>query len=343
MKTTRTQCLLLALLCATQISVNTVGMEVQQIDMENEIPKLLPEIQGQIVTTILNLYLNELDDTIDNFLKELNDFLVNRDYKHLPDDRKKGMRFWGLHDKFSYKKNDNKIFDKILYWIQCTRFKPLQENICLNTQTRRGNTILLHTTNAVSKEKKESDYTSNMLNFVQYLLKNNADPTIQNKYTKTAFSYCIDNNVKRNALSLTATNLMHLFLDHPAISNIIINDNILCILTNPHYREMTNWLLEHVNIKSFINNQNSAHDTLACIAAREMCMPFLEACIPFLHILIDNGADFTIQGSEGRTPLEWAIWKKNSRSWNDEGIKKVDDVIKFLQDITNNQTLKEQQ
>jgi 3D (Asp-Asp-Asp) domain-containing protein len=93
---------------STSLKLQRTGWRAGQ-RIENEQLTLLPEIQGAIVTNILDLYVNELEDAIDCHRKNVSHLLLHDNRRSL-----------------LYKKDTNKIFDKILYWIHRTRFNPLQ-------------------------------------------------------------------------------------------------------------------------------------------------------------------------------------------------------------------------
>ncbi len=303
---------LLALLCATQISTNVFGMDPTSLyelrRTGNERLELLPEIQGKIVTTILDLYLNELEKTIQKFDEYSYGYSL-----------KIGRPIDIFHNcGFSYKKHDtHSSLYKILNWIHRTCFKPLQEHINLNTKSSHGNTILHHTTRA-SIECTDSgnlypfhqDHfmqchgNIDMFNLTRYLLEHKINPNTHNNlgqspfvmWTKLFFhgSY----SVPRRPVE---SELIHLFLDNKADPNVASKDHsFIFTLATGSYFPAIERILKNTDLQAIMNRRGEYGDTLAIQAIHW-------SNLEFLQILADAGADFDITDSKGRTPLDVAL------------------------------------
>jgi ankyrin repeat protein len=334
MKNTQSQRLFFALLCATQIAVNTFGME-------NEIPKLLPEIQGKIVTTIIDLYLNEFEDAITAYYQWCQKQALSIEFRPSKDDK-------------------NFSLYKMLYWINRTRFKPLQGYVDLNTTSRSGNTILHHTihagiecidrplinktnTNHSTLAKQQNEHLSNcngnvdMVNFAQYLLIYKANPNIQNNSGKSPF-FESTRSIFTRLTQLVESTLINLLLDNGADPNIAIKDESFAFtLVSKNYSQAIERILKKINLKAIMYRENEYGDIVAFNA--------IDYCnIGFLQVLADAGQDFGIANSKGQTPLDYAL-KYQDRITTTYGTERTEKMINLLQSITNTnkQTLKEQQ
>ncbi len=313
-----TQNLLFTLLFAAQISVNAFGMDPTSLyelrRTGNEQLKLLPEIQAKIVTTILDIYLDELETIQEYYAKEI--------YPYQKEDRLP-----------LYQKNTHTFIKKIMYWIERTRFSPVQENIDINTKTKKGNTFLYHVIKNAGD--RENDHISDICTFTQYLLEHNANPNIQNKDGKTAFWHCMWNCLDRfnfstfysNSQKEIFKNLIQLFLKHNADPNASSHDGGLCLLAEREYSDMVKEILQHSDIKAFMNSKDKGTCTPAHSAAALLN-------INFLHILADAGADFNIKDSGGNTPLKWALGCKGDFMEDICGTERTDAVISLLQNMT---------
>lgn len=305
MKNKISQRLLFALLCATQFSANTCGMENEQI-------QLLPEIQEKIVITIVDLYLDELEDIIENFDKNI----------------RPGLK-WGMgpFSSFSYKKSNNKLLDKIMYWLEYICFKPVRATIHLNNKTKAGNTLLHHATKAACND-------CFALCNIEGLLEHGANPNEKDNNGRTAFWYCMANlpleSLSYNFLaSEKKENLVSLFLKNKANPSSSSDDNdFMWVLAG---KECSN-LVEQIiaccsDIKAYINVKRQ--DNTPAYEAASMFN------LKFLHILANNGADFNITNYKGKTPLECAEEMRRILS----SCERRDAVINFLQNMThtNNQ------
>ena len=209
--------LFLLLLCVTQIATNTFGMKRTNdclTIIENAQCELLPEIQGKIVTTILDLYLNEYENMINIAM------LNGKNY------------FFG-----------NKLLDKILYWIEHTRFNPLQKTINLNTTDSNGNTILHYATYATLEHPSDI----NMFNLTHYLLEHKADPNMHNNHKKTAFYICIatiNELYSGKSINDKQAKVIKLFLKYADPNISAQNSNFLCALAEIPYSESIKQILE---------------------------------------------------------------------------------------------------
>lgn len=300
-----TQKLFLTVLCALQIATNAFGME-----MESEQLKLLPEIQGKIITNILDLYLNELEGVEECYTKEI-------------------WPYWKEDRGPLYQKNTQELIKKVMDWLERTHF--VQEHIDINTISKKGNTLLYHVIkNASDKEKSQ---LSDICIFTQYLLKYNANPNIQNNDGKTAFWHCMWNCLERfhckdwysDSQREMFKNLIRLFLTHNADPNVSSSDGGLCLLADREYSDMVTEILKHSDIKAFANSKDKDGYTPAIYAATMIN-------IDFLHILANAGADFTIKDNHNETPLDCALACKGNYIMElVRGTERIYAVIKFLQ------------
>ncbi len=276
-------------------------------DQEQEQIKLLPDIQGKIITTIVDLYLNELEDIIENFEKNIRPHLK-----------------WGLgpFTSFSYKKGKgDKLLDKIMYWVRYIYSNPLQVTIDLNSKTRTGNTLLHHATKAATDFECKGFDPCN----VHYLLEHGAKPNEQDNKGRTAFWYCMlalpmelsSNDVftKKEKQKLVSH-----FIKHGANPNVSSCDNdFIHILASRQYSESIKQIIALADIKTYINHKDKAGNTPIHEAA-------LHTNLEFLRMLSDNGADFNITNDEGKTPLEYGMPLKY--------VVNNEDVIEFLKSVT---------
>jgi len=301
--------LFFTLFCATQISINIGGME-------NEPLALLPEIQGKIVTTILDLYLDELEYIIKEYTKDF---------------------FWhNKHDK-------NSSLYKMLYWINGTRFKPLQEHINLNTTSNKGNTLLHHTIwasiecteiNSIADYEYE-DHLSHcngnvdMVNFTRYLLTHKANPNMHNNDGKSPFFVWINYgffhsySVPMRPVESTVINLL---LDHGADPNVASKDNsFIFILATARYSPEIERILKKIDLKAVTYGQNENGVTITVQAIYSHNLEFLQA-------LADAGAYFY---STDRHLLNFALRDKENHIQM-HGTEHFEKMITLLKNNTTN-------
>lgn len=278
--------------------------------------KLLPEIQSNIVTILLDLYLNELKFTLD--FDEWDDEIIHT----FPEAY--------LHS----------FFNSISYWVQCTRFGEVERNIDFNHKDIfGGNTFLHYATIYYAKSKTNK---INMFNFIDYLLTHNATPNIQNNKGKTAFYTCMWNlmpNYKsysdayysRESVELMDKNLLNLFLDKQADPNVSSCDNyFIFIVANVDYATVEQ-VIKRIDLKKFMHAR--FYD--------EGLTPIHDAAyafnIQFLHDLYNAGADLNIKNLDGQTPLEFMLfWRKeNAKDLQTQDAQKTIALLKSVPQTKN--------
>ncbi len=322
---THSTILFFTLLCIIQLPANLCGMLTEQ--------QTLPtyDVQGKIITTLLDLYLDEIENSIKTFNTWMNENHISSIFTH---DTDKNFSLY-----------------KMLYWINGTRFKLLQEHINLNTASSKGNTLLHHTVFAsLNCTDKTSDTNFNynswirsnhfsecngnveMFNFTKYLLTHKANPNVHNKKGKATLCICIDNRgyYEPNEPSRPiCNNIINLLLDNDANPNIASYDNsFICTLASKTFSPAIARILTHTNLQAVMNSKNENGD-----------LPVLEAFewynLEFLQALADAGADFTIKNHQGLTFLEMTKQLQNNNyiteSYREGHIKKI---INLLERIT---------
>jgi ankyrin repeat protein len=347
MKNRFTHNLLFTLLFATQISINTFGMEKRICCCHN-----INYIRSELLAFVkpptqlsLELFLDKLDEINTNYVNDTH--------------RRKEC------NSPLYREERATLLLYVQNWIK-NNTHP--EEIDLNSKSKQGNTLLRHaidaaTDEAKGREKKKSD----MFNFTQYLLEHNVNPNIQNNDGKSAFFHCMWNCLPRSyekhlishenrlykelmenypgvgkatepiknndAKSETLDSLLRLFLAHNADPNIASQDGeFICALAEREYSETVKQIIALTDIKACMNNKNRDGNTPSCCAAMMLNLEFLQ-------VLANAGADFSIKNLQNKTPLDYALEGKDDSIGRICGAECADAVINFLQDVTqtNNQ------
>jgi hypothetical protein len=290
--------------------------------MEHKSSNLTPKIQGMIVSFILDLYVDELEKNIDLYKKNIRS------------NQKNNIK---PHSTFSYKEHGKKL-DMLVHWIARTRFSSLQQHVDFNGKSKKGNTLLHHTTKATRQEITESyaqadeDDMGIMFHTIHYLFAHNADPNIQNNNGKTAL-YIYMRGFKLHIAKpydsdndSAYMNLLDLFLNANANPNICLRDNnFMCMLASKEYSTRIEQILRHTHIKKFMNTKDKMGDTPALHAIHALNLEFL-------RLLANADADFTITDAHNLTALDYAKqYKKTVITKDVFGAHFIEHMLYFLE------------
>jgi hypothetical protein len=275
-------------------------------------PPLFPlEIEGKIITIILDLCIQEIENVIE--------YMNDRDWT------------CEVHvEPFSYQLKDLDDFnylDKVLYWIY-THAKPVMEYIDLNSRSKKGNTLLHHAITAAW----EDHYRGSTFDFACYLLKKQANPNILNNEGHSAFFIYLGQLVElEDDYNEKQALLFNLLINAHADPDITSKNNTcLHIFASKKEPGKYSGIIEET-IKRMKNKKILINKTIREFNESPALYATCSLNIPFLRMLLaEDTLDLTIKNSSGDTPLSLALTMKNSRIYRDE-IEKINSIIDLLQ------------
>ena len=160
---------------------------------------------------------------------------------------------------------------------------------------------------------------SNTIEIIELLLRHKADIHARCKKNETALSRAAENGRKETVkiLLMAGAQIDQLSVENYTVLHMVakckyIVDGIKYV----DYHGIVEWLLTQPIAKTIINNASNDHHHTPLTCAIEH-----NGDLKMVKLLVSGGADTSIEGGKGLTPLEWAI---------DTGKK---DIEKYLESV----------